>query len=210
MSQGCSLIPASILALELQPLRAEGLRQALGGCEDLRLIATELNAESALKRAAETSPDVILVDGDLGGREVAAFLRSLRSVSPGSRPVLWMPANGGGREFRSLYHSGLPTLPRTAPVPDVIDVLRRAAGLYASPGSPAIQAHVSSHFTAKEREILDLLCRGLTNAEIGRELTISPSTVKVHLAHMYDKSGFHTRGALAAHAASPALRSKPA
>jgi DNA-binding NarL/FixJ family response regulator len=196
---------ASIVALELQPLRAEGLRQALAGCEDLRLAASEITPELALTRAAETRPAVVLVDGDLGGREVTGFLQALRAVSPGSQPVLWIPASGGGREFKTLSDSGVPVLERTSPVRRVIEVLRRAARHDPDRDSPD-PAYVRTHFTAKEREILDRLCRGLTNAEIGRELGISPSTVKVHLAHMYDKSGFHTRGSLAAHVKSPGGR----
>ena len=199
---------ASIVALELQPLRAEGLRQALADCEDLRLAASEITPELALVRAAETRPAVVLVDGDLGGGEVTGFLKALRAVSPGSQPVLWIPASGGGREFKTLSESGVPVLERTSPVRRVIEVLRRAAH---SPGQENPDpAYVRAHFTAKEREILGRLCRGLTNAEIGLELGISPSTVKVHLAHMYDKSGFHTRGSLAAHAKSPGGRAHTA
>lgn len=194
--EGATLLAASIVALELQPLRAEGLRQALAGCEDLRLAASETTPQLALARAAETRPAVVLVDGDLSEREVTGFLKALRDVSPRSQPVLWIPANGGGRVFKALNDSGVPILERTSPVRRVIDVLRRAAHLQGP-------APVNAHFTAKEREILDLLCRDLTNAEIARELAISPSTVKVHLAHMYDKSGIHTRGALAARMKSP-------
>jgi DNA-binding NarL/FixJ family response regulator len=175
------------------------LHQALAGCADLRLAASEISPELALKIAAETRPAVVLVDGDLGGRKVKEFLRSLRAVSPGSRPVLWIPANGGEREFKILGDSGVPILERTAPVSRLIEVLRRAARVQSpDPNSPD-PMYVRAHFTAKEREILELLFRGLSNAEIARDLAISPSTVKVHLAHMYDKSGLHTRGALAAY-----------
>ena len=196
------MLPASIVALELQPLRAEGLRQALAGCDDLRLAASEITPELALKRTAENRPAVVLVDGDLGEREVARFLQAIRAVSPGSQPVLWIPANGGGRAFKALGDSGVPILDRTSPVRRVIEVLRRAGRVLGPEPNRQDPAYMRAHFTAKEREILDLLCRDLTNAEIAHELAISPSTVKVHLAHMYDKSGFHTRGALAAHVKS--------
>jgi len=196
---------ASIVALELQPLRAEGLRQALAGCEDLRLAASEITPELALTRAAETRPAVVLVDGDLGGREVNGFSAGAsgsesrlpaRALDPGERrragvqdPERFRRANSG---------EDLAGSPGDR-------VLRRAARHDPDRDSPD-PAYVRAHFTAKEREILDRLCRGLTNAEIGRELGISPSTVKVHLAHMYDKSGFHTRGSLAAHVKSPGGR----
>ena len=205
-----TLMAASIVALELQPLRAEGLRQALAGCEDLRLAASEISPELALKKAAETRPAVVLVDGDLGGRKVKEFLQSLRAVSPGSRPVLWMPADGAEGEFKILGDSGVSLLERTAPVSRLIEVLRRAARVQSPETNSPDPMYVRAHFTAKEREILDLLFRGLTNAEIARDLAISPSTVKVHLAHMYDKSGLHTRSALAAYMKLPGGRAHTA
>ena len=84
----------------------------------------------------------------------------------------------------------------------VLDVLRRVAH-NRPPGQAAAELVIGhAHFTSKEREILDLLCQGLKNNDIARVLKISPSTVKVHLTHMYDKSGIHSRGVLAAYARS--------
>src|SRR5258708_84651 len=115
---------ASLVALELQPIRAKGLRQALAGCEDLRLAASEITPELALKRGAETCPEAVLVDGDLGAVRIASFLEAIRAVSPGSQPVLWIPEDGAGPELEALASSGVATLRRTAPVHRVLDVLR--------------------------------------------------------------------------------------
>jgi DNA-binding CsgD family transcriptional regulator len=52
--------------------------------------------------------------------------------------------------------------------------------------------------TAREREILDLVAVGRTNAEIAEHLWISPGTVRKHLENIYSKLGVHTRGAAAA------------
>jgi DNA-binding NarL/FixJ family response regulator len=49
----------------------------------------------------------------------------------------------------------------------------------------------------REREVYDLLCEGLSNAEIGRQLFITPGTVKVHVHHVFDKLGIRSRTALA-------------
>jgi DNA-binding CsgD family transcriptional regulator/tetratricopeptide (TPR) repeat protein len=59
----------------------------------------------------------------------------------------------------------------------------------------------ASVLSTREREVYDLVCEGLSNAEIGRRLYISPSTVKVHVHHVFDKLGVRSRGALALDAA---------
>jgi two-component system nitrate/nitrite response regulator NarL len=194
----------TLVALELQPIRAMGLQQALADCGDLRLAASEMTPELALKRVAESCPAVVLVDGDLGAGRIASFLKAIRSVSPGSQPVLWIPQDGGGPELEALASSGIATLERTAPVHRVLEVLLRVAR---NPRDIAGLAIGGVHFTVREQEILDLLCQGLKNSDIAGVLRISPSTVKVHLAHMYDKSGIHNRGLLAANAKSLALGS---
>ena len=55
--------------------------------------------------------------------------------------------------------------------------------------------------SAREREIYDLLCEGLTNSQIAKLLFISEATVKVHVQHVFDKLGIRSRTALALNAA---------
>jgi DNA-binding NarL/FixJ family response regulator len=55
--------------------------------------------------------------------------------------------------------------------------------------------------SAREREIYELMCDGLTNTDIAARLFISPATVKVHVRHVYDKLGIRSRTALALNAA---------
>lgn len=58
-----------------------------------------------------------------------------------------------------------------------------------------------STLSAREREVYDLLCIGLSNADIARQLFIEPSTVKAHVHHVFDKLGIRSRTALALNAA---------
>lgn len=51
-------------------------------------------------------------------------------------------------------------------------------------------------FTSRELEIIDVVCRGLTNQEIARHLNIGIATVKTHLIHVFKKAGVETRGEL--------------
>jgi DNA-binding NarL/FixJ family response regulator len=60
----------------------------------------------------------------------------------------------------------------------------------------------ASTLTAREREVYDLVCEGLANAEIASRLFISIGTVKAHVHHVFDKVGIRSRTALALNAAS--------
>ncbi len=66
-------------------------------------------------------------------------------------------------------------------------VLSSSAPAPADPGGPA------ARLTARERQIALLVCRGLTNKEIGRDLAISPSTVKNHMHAIHSKLGIDRR-----------------
>jgi DNA-binding CsgD family transcriptional regulator/tetratricopeptide (TPR) repeat protein len=67
----------------------------------------------------------------------------------------------------------------------------------------------ASSLSAREKEVYDLLCEGLSNAEIARRLFISPATVKVHVRHVYDKLGIRSRTAVALNAASRRVQAAP-
>jgi DNA-binding CsgD family transcriptional regulator len=63
--------------------------------------------------------------------------------------------------------------------------------------------------SAREKEVYDLLCQGLGNADIARQLFISPATVKVHVRHVFDKLGIRSRTALALNAAGRRPQAAP-
>jgi DNA-binding NarL/FixJ family response regulator len=68
--------------------------------------------------------------------------------------------------------------------------------------TPSACVDPASSLSPREREVYDLVCQGLSNAQIARELFISPSTVKAHVHHVFDKLGIRSRTALALNAAA--------
>jgi ATP/maltotriose-dependent transcriptional regulator MalT len=60
--------------------------------------------------------------------------------------------------------------------------------------------------SSREQEVYDLVCQGLSNAQVARSLFISEATAKVHLHHIFDKTGIRSRTALAVHAARLQVR----
>jgi DNA-binding NarL/FixJ family response regulator len=67
----------------------------------------------------------------------------------------------------------------------------------ASPRTTGVPEHSVMTLSPREKEVLSLVAQGLSNAAIGRELFISPVTVKVHVRHIFEKLGVKSRAAAA-------------
>ena len=70
-------------------------------------------------------------------------------------------------------------------------------GVLAGSGAPAESEAIHAGLTRREREVASAAARGLSNAQIARELGISVETVKQHLATVFEKTGVNGRAALA-------------
>jgi DNA-binding NarL/FixJ family response regulator len=65
------------------------------------------------------------------------------------------------------------------------------------PGPDFLRSREASRLTPREKQIVALICRGLRNKQIAEQLHITPGTVKVHLMHVFEKTGLKDRLALA-------------
>jgi DNA-binding NarL/FixJ family response regulator len=162
--------------------------------------------DEAEDRARRYSPHVALVDlfvGDEAGTDIA---QRVRAAHPSTRVLL---VSGAGRisatAARAAGAAGFVTKDRSAA--EIVEAIRRIGagedvfdattrpggpgGLGAADRSPGRPAH--QRLTAREREVLNLVAAGLTNAEIAAELQLSPNTVKEHASSMFRKLGARNR-----------------
>ena len=120
-----------------------------------------------------------------------------RDVKPQNVMVVADPAAGAG--FAKLADFGVAHVASGAVArgemvlspsvtPAVFDALRRAPG----PANDEAEDGLGA-LTAREREVLNLLARGLSNRDIAEELVITNKTVKNHLSRIYEKIGAHSR-----------------
>jgi two-component system, NarL family, nitrate/nitrite response regulator NarL len=196
----------TVYACESQPIVIEGLHRALAGKDDLSLVGSSNSANDALVQIATLRPHVALLDQSGGLKAVFRLLTDVKSSSPQTLPILWVSELAEVECFRALQLGARGILKKTLPISSMLECIRAVAK-----GSVWIEHTLSSQvvgflsrrqaprLTPREREIVRCLCRGMRNKEIARELTITAGTVKVHLMHIFEKTGVKDRFELAVH-----------
>lgn len=184
----------------------EGLIKVLGESEDLEYAGASSHLGEALEDLRRHRPDIILVDQAAGLKVVFQFISDVKNTSPHSQPVLWVNDLAEIDCFRALQLGARGILKKTLPVTSVLDCLRSVGA-----GNVWIESSLSDHvmgtldrrssprLTPREKEIVQHVCGGLKNKEIADALSITPGTVKVHLMHIFEKTGVKDRFELAVH-----------
>jgi two-component system, NarL family, nitrate/nitrite response regulator NarL len=199
----------------LSPIRIyrEGLSHVLAEEPAVRVLGTAAAPEDAGARLGDAALEVVLVDvgagPDLAGLRHLARYADLRVIALGvtEDPAAVIACAEAGIAGYATPHSSLTELVQTiraaargdfsCPPHIAAGLLRRLAAV-APRESPAQRAQL----TAREREIVSLIRRGLSNKEIARRLGIQVATVKNHVHNILDKLGV-TRRADAAAALEP-------
>ncbi|PYT14480.1 MAG: hypothetical protein DMG59_17210 [Acidobacteria bacterium] len=196
----------TVFACESQPITLEGLAKLLSECDDLEYIGSASNLTEALEALRQRHPDIILVDQAAGLKMVFQFIADVRNTSARCQPVLWVNDLAEIDCFRALQLGARGILKKTLPVESVIECLRSVGR-----GNVWIESSMPEHvigscdrrwaprLTPREKEIVHHVCAGLKNKEIAEALTITAGTVKVHLMHIFEKTGVKDRFELAVH-----------
>lgn len=196
----------SIFAFESQPIVIEGLERVLGAHADLYFAGSCAVIADALEAVRARQPDVLLVDQGPGLKTALQFMADLKGVSPHSQPILWVQELAEVECFRALQMGARGVLKKSLPVTALLDCIRAVAR-----GSVWVENSISDQvigyfnrrntprLTPREREIVRFICRGMKNKEIAESLSITAGTVKVHLMHIFEKTGVKDRFELAVH-----------
>ncbi len=207
-----------ILIADDHHLFREGLARILSDAAGMRVIASVKSGEEALIKAAELTPDVILMDihmPGIGGLEAA---RQIRISQPDASILMLTVSEQESDLFTAVRLGARGYLLKNTSGGDLLDAIRRVhAGEaiiapvmavklldeFASLSTmPKKQNLRQGNLSPREREVLALVAQGLRNKEIGDNLSISPHTVKAHLRSILDKLHLRTRAEAAAWAAT--------
>lgn len=195
----------TVLACESQPIVVEGLTRVLTACEDLELLGSVTRLSDALEAVRQYRPDLMLVDQVSGLKMVFQFITDVKSTWPRCQPILWVHDLAEVDCFRALQLGARGIIKKNLPIEALRECLRSVGrgnvwlenSLPVSGGSSERRA--SPRLTPREKEIVHHVCGGLKNKEIAGALSITPGTVKVHLMHIFEKTGVRDRFELAVH-----------
>jgi DNA-binding NarL/FixJ family response regulator len=193
----------SVVVCDTEPVAMEGLRSLLKSAEDLRVIAAETSLADAMDAVRELQPAVLIVDKSFGIQAVMDCLRTLRGTEPRTAAVVWSGALSGAEALRLLQAGATGVVHKTASLDTLLDCIRHVAGgstwmeedLVAAPDQPVRTGR--SALTPRELQVIDLVERGLKNKDIAIALGIRTGTVKIHVKHIFEKTGIRGRYGLA-------------
>lgn len=198
-------MPRTILICEPQPIVLAGLKAVLADCEDLVLSGHTGSIGETPIALAERKPDIVLLGHAPSARTVLSDLPRVIEASPTSHIVLWLVEAAELDCLRALQLGVKGVLRKTAPVASLLRCLRSVSEGQIWLEEPNLDRSRSENrrtiprMTPRERQITELVCRGLKNKEIASALSITPGTVKVHLMHIFEKTGVKDRFQLALH-----------
>lgn len=191
----------SVFALEAQPVAARGLAAFIGENPGYTWAGCATSITAALDRLRIQPATVAMVDNSVGMRSSLQFVADLKQTSPATAPVLWVHDMSEIDSVRVIQMGARGVFKKTNDLDQLLDCLQTVAqgGVWLANLEKTEAPHFRStmRLTPREREIALCVCRGLRNREIGEKLTITAGTVKVHLMHIFEKTGVKDRFELA-------------
>lgn len=184
----------TVLLVDDHPVVRSGLRAVLDAGDKIRIVGEAATGEEAITLASHLNPDVVLCDLRLGnGIDGIQTTAALRALDP-APAVLILTTFDRDSEILGAIEAGAAGYLLKDVAPEVIiESLQRAAAgdVFLSPDlASRVMKGMSKpapKLTDREREVLRLLVKGITNQEIARALFVTEATVKTHLAHIFTK-----------------------
>ena len=200
--------PVRVLLVDDDDLMRAGLRAVLRSDPAVEVVGEAANGRSAVTAARTHRPDVVLMDVRMPDLDGIAATREVLGVSPEIRVVILTTFEQDDYIFGALSAgaSGF-LLKRTSPEELLAAIHTVAAGdsllspsvtrivleRLARQPAPRVAGNAVANLTPREREVLGLVARGLSNGEIAAALVIEETTVKTHVKRILGKLGLRDR-----------------
>jgi DNA-binding NarL/FixJ family response regulator len=189
------------LVVDDQAMVRAGLRMLLSSEPDIEVVAEAGHGIEAIAQAGRHHPDVILMDLRMPELDGLEATRRILAADPDARVLVLTTFNLDDYVYESLRAGASGFVLKDEPPEQLIAAVRTVAAGEALL-SPSVTRSVIAHFTrqqrqpppsalatltARETDVFRLIAAGLSNAEIGRELFISDTTVKTHVTRLLQK-----------------------
>jgi DNA-binding NarL/FixJ family response regulator len=196
-----------VLVADDQALVRAGFRLLLASEPDIEVVAEAGTGVEAVNQAARVKPTVVLMDIRMPEMDGLTAMRRILASDPLARVLVLTTFDLDEYIFEALNAGASGFVLKDDPPENLIAAIRtvatgnallspsitkRVIGRFASIRQP-VRAVLIDDLTAREQEVLRLLARGLSNAEIAEEIFVSEGTVKTHVTHVLQKLGLRDR-----------------
>ncbi|MDT5076836.1 MAG: hypothetical protein QOJ80_1473 [Mycobacterium sp.] len=194
--------PTRVLLADDHPVVREGLRGMLDAEPDLTVVGEAGSGAEAIAMAESLCPDVVLMDLRMPDVDGVTATGRILAALPETRIVVVTTYESDADILRAVEAGAAGYLLKDASRAELAEAVRDAArGKTVLAPSVAgrlvrlVRQPASAALSSREVEVLGLVAKGNTNADIGRELHISEATVKTHLLRAFNKLGVSDRTA---------------
>ncbi len=211
--------PITLLLADDHDVVRTGLRTFLESQGGFQVVAEARDGSEAIERAQETHPAIILMDITMPGMDGLEATRQLKTLCPASQ-VLALTVHDDKQYFMEMLTAGASGyLTKQAAADELVAAIHSVArgDVYLQPAlarwlledyqrlsgqqggsaapSQGSQAPATSLdvLSARERQVLELVAKGLNNADIGQQLELSPKTIARHRERIMNKLNLHSR-----------------
>lgn len=193
----------TVAVCDTQPITAEGVRTLLAGNPELEFVAGLPSLESASTFVEDRTPAIIVLDKGFGMRLVLDWIHEIKLLGVTTVVVVWGVSLTEAEALRLLQAGARGIVRKTTDLGSLLACLETVAtgrtwmeeSVFRDSVQP--QRYPRSELTPREHQVLELVEQGFKNKEIALELGIRPGTVKIHLKHIFEKTGVRGRYGLA-------------
>nr|WP_302823702.1 two-component system response regulator NarL [Hafnia alvei] len=196
----------TILLIDDHPMLRSGVKQLISLEPQLKVIGEASNGQQGIELAEELDPDLILLDLNMPGMNGLETLDQLRTRTLSGRVVVFSVSNHEDDVISALKRGADGYLLKDMEPEDLLRSLHQAAAgqvVISEALTPVLAASLREsrpsserdvqQLTPRECDILKLIAQGLPNKMIARKLTITESTVKVHVKYLLKKMKLKSR-----------------
>jgi DNA-binding NarL/FixJ family response regulator len=202
--------PIRVLVVDDHALFRRGLEMVLAAESDIVVVGEAEDGADAVSRAAETLPDIVLLDVRMPRRSGIEACRAIKDAVPSAKIIMLTVSDEEADLYDAIKAGAMGYLLKEVPIEEVADAIRAVHGGQ-SLISPSMASKLLTEFasmvrrdgerqqvpaprlTDREMEVLRLVAKGMNNRDIAKDLFISENTVKNHIRNILEKLQLHSR-----------------
>lgn len=201
--------PIRIVVADDHPVVRGGLVALLRTIPGLAVVGEAADGETAVRLVHEHRPDVVLMDVRMPGMDGVEATRQIRDQTPESRVLILTMYDDDATVFTAMKAGAQGYLLKESEQDDIVravhavvageaifgpGVAARVLGYFTEPPQAVAADYPFPELTDRERQVLELLAQGRSNADIAAELFLSPKTVSNQLTAIFAKLQVASRG----------------